>query len=192
MNALGTHDTLRILTYLGVGSQRYEWSKETRSTYVMTGQERTQGWQRLRLGLAVLFAFPGAPTVYYGDEAGMTGFEDPFNRRPYPWDNEDEEVLACYRELGSLRKQNECLRSGGIVWGDCPGQALSFARTLEDEAIALAVNAGDTETEISVPWDFPSAEDLDSGETVPAENGRLTASVPPMGRRLLRFRGQGE
>ncbi|MCD7754344.1 MAG: glycoside hydrolase family 13 protein [Clostridiales bacterium] len=192
MNALGTHDTLRILTYLGTGSQRYEWSKETRSTYVMTGQERELGWKRLQLGLAVLFAFPGAPTVYYGDEAGMTGFEDPFNRRPYPWGNEDQEVLAYYREMGRLRKENECLRSGGIIWGDCPGQVVSFARTLEDEALALAVNAGDTGAEITIPWAFPSAKDLDSGEAIPAENGRLTVTVSPMGRRLLRFREQAQ
>ena len=56
------------------------------------------------------FTLPGAPTVYYGDEVGMEGYADPFNRRTYPWGREDEELLAHYRRLGQLRRDNPALR----------------------------------------------------------------------------------
>ena len=85
-----------------------------RANYVMSPAETKRGWERLQLGLLVLFAFPGAPTVYYGDEVGMTGFEDPFNRRPYPWGREDRELLSHHRQLGKLRKEHAALRLGDL------------------------------------------------------------------------------
>ena len=77
MNSLGTHDTPRILTLLGVGSECRERSREWRASFRMEADQRRRGKELLKLGAALLFAFPGSPTVYYGDEAGMEGFEDP-------------------------------------------------------------------------------------------------------------------
>ena len=126
MNSLGTHDTLRILTYLGTGSQRGEWSKEDRGRYRMTPEERERGSALLRMGAAVLFAFPGAPTIYYGDEAGMEGYEDPFNRRTYPWGKEDRALIAWFAKLGQTRKTTPALREGELRWGTCKGDVLAF------------------------------------------------------------------
>ncbi len=84
MNSLGTHDTPRILTLLGAGGECRERSREWRASFRMAA-ERGRGEARLRLGAPCCSAFPGSPTVYYGDEAGMEGFEDPFNRRTFPW-----------------------------------------------------------------------------------------------------------
>ena len=83
MNFLSTHDTPRILTVLG--ADRVPGSKEERAVFRLSPAERQLGLKRLRLAALVLFTFPGAPTVYYGDEAGMEGWEDPFNRAGYPW-----------------------------------------------------------------------------------------------------------
>ncbi len=188
MNALGTHDTLRILTYLGVGSPRNEWSKEMRANYVMSPNEANRGWQRLKLGLLVLFAFPGAPTVYYGDEVGMTGFEDPMNRRPYPWGRENETILAYYRKMGRLRKEYEPLRSGDFAWGHCQGGHLSFARSLENEGVAIAVNVSNVDNEVIIPWRFPSAVDLETGRRTYAKDGALRLTVSPMGSRVLHYK----
>ena len=55
---------------------------------------------------AIQFFLPGVPCVYYGDEIGMQGFEDPINRRPFTWDNIDDEILSHYKYLGKLRKDN--------------------------------------------------------------------------------------
>lgn len=84
------------------------------------------GKARLKLGALVLFAFPGSPMVYYGDEAGMEGFEDPFNRRTYPWGREDGELLEWYTALGKARRALPALRRGS--WpGRSPGDGYSLS-----------------------------------------------------------------
>ena len=190
MNALGTHDTLRILTYLGVGSQRYEWSRETRAHYHMSSAEIVWGWRRLQLGLMVLFTFPGSPTVYYGDEVGMQGFEDPFNRRPFPWGKENLGILNFYRKMGKLRKEHPCLRRGDFAWGDCHRNHISYTRTLPGEGIAVAVNNGTADSQVSIPWPFPYAVNLEGGHRyVTSREGTLSIPVKRMGGVILHYPG---
>ena len=123
MNFLGTHDTERVLSVLG--------SEE-----------------RVMIAAAVMFAFPGTPTVYYGDEAGLTGGKDPQNRRTYPWGHENERMLSYFRELGALRKSSAALRKGSIRYIKAEGGVLCFERALGEEKVMLAANTGDSETEI--------------------------------------------
>lgn len=82
LNILGTHDTPRLLTMLGAA--RTPESKDDRAAYRLSPEELDMGLARLRLGALLLYSFPGSPTVFYGDEAGMQGFEDPLNRGTYP------------------------------------------------------------------------------------------------------------
>ena len=185
MNALGTHDTLRILTYLGVGSPRSDWTKRERASYRMSRREYELGCQRLRLGAAVLFTFPGSPTVYYGDEAGMTGFEDPFNRCTYPWGRENQEILAFFRKMGSLRRSLKPLREGALHWGECARSHISFLRTAEGAGVGVAVNAGADEAELSLPWPYRFGWDLERGSFLRARGGRVHLRVPPMSYLLL-------
>ena len=152
MNALGTHDTPRVLTLLGVGNSRGEWTKEERGSYRMTDQERELGRRRLRLGLLVLFAFPGSPTVYYGDEAGMEGFEDPFNRMGFPWGREDRELTAWVRMLGRARRTMESLRRGDIAYVKAEGPVLAFTRSWGGETVLCAANAGEDPARVELPW----------------------------------------
>ena len=79
MNFLGTHDTPRILTLLGV--ERTPEDKGQRAAYRLSPAELARGQKKLRLAAMLLYSFPGSPTLYYGDEAGMQGFEDPLEPR---------------------------------------------------------------------------------------------------------------
>ncbi len=173
MNALGTHDTLRILTYLGVGSECREHDKDWRASYVMTDAELERGMRLLRLGALVLFAFPGAPTVFYGDEAGMTGFEDPFNRQTYPWGRENQELVAFFSALGTFRRRSAPLRRGELFWGECGVRTLSFVRSLDGKEVAAAVNAGADTTEIALTWHSAGAKDVLTGAVYEASEGVL-------------------
>lgn len=179
MNALGTHDTLRILTYLGVGSQCHDKSKDWRAGYEMTPRELNYGIAMLKLGFLVLFAFPGAPTVYYGDEAGMTGFEDPFNRQTYPWGRENQELIAYCSKLGNYRKKSQPLRQGSISWGNCGENVIAFTRTFERESVAVAVNNGKTAVTAVLPWNHRGAVDVFTGKQHLSVNGRLCLSLEP-------------
>ena len=177
MNFLGTHDTPRILTLLGVGSDCRENTKAWRANFRLDAGQRALALARLRLGALVLFAFPGAPTIYYGDEAGMEGFEDPFNRRTFPWGAEDKALTAWYAALGQARKSLLPLRRGDLRWLRAEGRVLAFSRTWEGETVIAAVNAGDAPEQLPLDGAF---RDRMSGE-------RFTDTVPlpPLTGRLL-------
>ena len=173
MNFLGTHDTPRILTLLGCGTDGQDHDKDWRAAYHMTESQYLLGRTKLMLGALVLFAFPGSPTVYYGDEAGMEGFEDPFNRRTYPWGSEDQTLLDWYTALGKARKELPALRRGDLFWGQTQGRLLTFLRQGEGEPVLAAVNVGKAPEPITLPW---PAEDWMSGLKLPAG----PVALPPM------------
>ena len=152
MNSLGTHDTPRILTLLGVGSDCQDQSKDWRANYHLSPKQRRRGKDLLRAAALLLFTFPGSPTVYYGDEAGMEGFEDPFNRQTYPWGYEDRELVDWYRALGQLRSTHTALRSGEIEYLCGRGNLLVYQRKDENETILCGFNAGEESLKVDLPW----------------------------------------
>lgn len=107
--------------------------------------------RRLLLATTFLLTFPGAPAVYYGDEIGLEGGEDPDNRRCFPWDETrwDHGILEATRRLIALRRRHAALRTGAVVPVLAAGRLLVFRRTNGDEQFLVALNA-DTEREASV------------------------------------------
>ena len=184
MNTLGTHDTMRILTLLGEKSEQRGQSRDWRAHARLNDHDRAHGKARLALGAMVLFAFPGAPTVYYGDEAGMEGFEDPFNRRTFPWGHEDQELVRLFTALGAARKTRKALRRGDIEYVEAAGRVLAFTRSLDGETVLCAVNAGQEPQTVTLPWEG-TAVDLLGGQNLEAEDGVLTLELPPLTGRLL-------
>jgi len=143
MNSLGTHDTPRILTLLGAGGEYRDQSREWRAHFRLSPKQRRRGKDLLRAAALLLFCFPGSPTVYYGDEVGMEGFEDPFNRQTFPWGYEDRELLDWFRALGALRRDHPALRRGDIRYVTGRGPLLAFTRRSGEETLLCAFNAGE-------------------------------------------------
>lgn len=183
MNFLSTHDTPRLLTLLGCKQPPAD--RDARAHYRLSPAERERGTALLKLAALVLYAFPGSPTVYYGDEAGMEGFEDPFNRRTYPWGHEDTALLDWFRTLGRLRAERESLQSGGITYPLAAGRVLCFARRADDEVSLCAVNAGAESASVDLPWAAPLAHDALSGQSFLVEGGRLHITLAPYDALLL-------
>ncbi len=102
MNIIGTHDTVRVLNELSVGGMHHT-SKEERAERWLSASEKSLGKTRLFQAAVLQYMFPGSPCIYYGDEIGMEGFEDPFNRRFFTWDNIDREILDFYKGLGKIK-----------------------------------------------------------------------------------------
>lgn len=100
MNHVGTHDTVRILNRLAGQSPGREPAPIAAGSLDIARK-------RLKLCAALQFTLPGNPCIYYGDEVGLQGGQDPFNRACYPWGSEDEELLAHYRMLGKLRQRHD-------------------------------------------------------------------------------------
>ena len=184
MNFLGTHDTARILTLLGAAHTPE--TKEQRAEYRLSADEYRRGTELLRVGAALLYTFPGSPTVFYGDECGAQGFEDPFCRRTFPWSREDLSLQAWFAVLGKLRKRLKPLQSGDLRWLYACGGGLAYLRKTGDSAAVIALNAGDSPLELSLPWDGAPLRDALTGQLAVCADGQLLVTLPPRSAQIFR------
>ena len=139
MNILGTHDTERILTVLG-GVSGEGKSNECLKSLRMTPDERTVALARLKQAYTILATLPGIPSIFYGDEAGLEGYHDPFNRMPYPWGEEDATLVAFYKSIGKLRRKNSVYERGEFKLLELNSECLIFARYHGTSSYVTVVN----------------------------------------------------
>ena len=177
MNSLDTHDTPRLLTLLGAGGEYRDQTKEWRAGFTLSSRQLKKGRALLKAAALLLFCFPGSPTVYYGDEVGMQGFEDPFNRQTFPWGYEDRELLEWYRALGRLRSRHPALRKGSIRYLLGKGPLLVFLRETGDEQLLCAFNAGGEEHAFS--FDEGKLFPLIGRPQFSQMDGLYTIALPP-------------
>ena len=139
MNLLGTHDTERILTVLG-GDDSEGLTNAELSVKKMTALQRKRAIKLLKLAYAIVSTVPGIPCIYYGDEAGMEGYRDPFNRLPYPWEREEHELVDFYKKVGKIRTEEPLFQDGEFKIVECNENLLSFVRYNDNEFILVVVN----------------------------------------------------
>ena len=178
MNSLGTHDTPRILTLLGAEGEFRDQSKDWRAQFQLSPKQRKRGKDLLRAAALLLFCFPGSPTVYYGDEAGMEGFEDPFNRQTYPWGREDQELVDWFRALGQARRKYPALRRGTIQYLYGKGPLLAFLRQEGKQRLLCAFNAGETPQAMSLELEGQLAPILGEAQSERQEE-TVSLTLPP-------------
>ncbi len=145
MNLLGTHDTSRILTAM---IDDFQGDRAAKANRRLTRSQWVTALERLHSASVLQFTLPGAPSIYYGDEAGMEGYGDPFCRRPFPWGREERELQTHYKRLGALRKKYKALRLGDIHFFQATNQQIGFTRTYKNQAIRIYVNRGSDDWEI--------------------------------------------
>ena len=144
MNQLSNHDHSRFLTRT---NHRVGRAADFDYDAASEGVDPTV----MREAVVMQMTWPGAPTIYYGDEAGLTGFTDPDNRRTYPWGREDRKMLAFFKSAIAMHKSHAVLRTGSIRFL-CGGyQYLAYARFDDREQIVCLFNNGSEKTEVTVP-----------------------------------------
>ena len=94
----------------------------------------------LKIAYAMLFTLPGAPFVYYGDEIGMQGYRDPFNRAYYPWGREDKELIRFHRDIIKIHKENPALRTGSVKFLNGEDNLLCYGRFNREQQFVIIVN----------------------------------------------------
>lgn len=154
MNSLGTHDTVRIINALS-DVRAHGWSKTHKLGYKLSDSEYEKAKKKLYLASVLQFTLPGIPSIFYGDEAGLQGFDDPINRRPYPWGSEDKEILDHYKKLGRIRRENRAVFSGGFNMRDENG-LVAYERAGGDDEILIAVNAGADDKTLIINKEYTS------------------------------------
>ena len=151
MNLLGTHDTPRILTAL---VDDFDGSREEKARRHLSRNQLDVAYDRLRTASLLQYTLPGSPSLYYGDEAGMEGYRDPFNRRPYPWGREVPELLSHYQRLGRLRREHEAFRLGDIQFFAAQDKHIGFTRSYEGKTFRVYCNrSGDC-------WEVPPGQPI--------------------------------
>lgn len=139
MNHLGTHDTARLITELGGDSGR-DRPRSLQAKAVMDGPALDRGRRRVRMAAAIQYTLPGIPCLYYGDEIGMSGCGDPFNRAAYDWQGGDRQLRAWYRLLGRLRAVCPALKDGELLPVQFHAGHAVYLRKRGENALLVAVN----------------------------------------------------
>ena len=187
MNELSNHDHSRFLT----------------RTNRTVGRIHTKGCEAaayninkgvMKAAVVIQMTWPGAPTIYYGDEAGVVGWTDPDNRRTYPWGREDNELLSFHKDIIRIHKRYEALKTGSLEFLLTDAWVLSYGRWDKNHRFVVAINIDEKERELSIPvWRvgvhykdemtrllFADIHNYSTeNQTYKVNNGYLTVKMPP-------------
>ncbi|MBE6018409.1 MAG: glycoside hydrolase family 13 protein [Lachnospiraceae bacterium] len=191
LNLIGSHDRARVLNELSdtrgdlenrISDPSCRLTKEERH-FLRKGTSRPDAIKaaftipedkmilaraRLKALSLLQFVMPGVPCIYYGDEAGMTGWEDPYNRGPFPWGNEDEDLREHYMALCRMRKEHPVLLNGDFIPVAYSEHVICIERFNDKEKFSLYVNRGIFE------W-----------ENITTADGTATFTLPPLGWKII-------
>lgn len=195
MNLVDSHDTMRILTALAGAPQPDGMSAFAQAAWRPSLPALATGIARLKLVSDFQFTFPGAPTIYYGDEAGEMGYKDPLDRGPFPWGRETLTLLNHYRLLGAIRAANPVLQTGAFRPLLERGDVYAFARTITsgrdvfgapepDATAVVALNNQSAAETVMVPVgttvaDGVRMQDELTGAWHTVQNGVVTLHLEP-------------
>ena len=187
MNELSNHDHSRFLTRTNHQVGRI-------SSRGADAANEGVNKNLFRMAVLMQMTWPGAPTIYYGDEAGLCGWTDPDSRRAYPWGHEDEELIQYHKELIRIHKEHQVLRTGSILFLFGEYQCISYGRFDDNEHIVVAINISQDTRHMEIPvWRLGMTQPTRmarvlltdaSGFSIetkvyPVQSGKLILDCPP-------------
>lgn len=189
MNELSNHDHSRFMT-----RTNRQIGRLSDSGAEAAGQGISYGI--FRQGVVMNMTWPGAPTIYYGDETGVCGWTDPDNRRTYPWGQEDYELIEFHRYMTGIRCKNQAFKDGSLKQLVAESGLIAYGRFCEGSKCVVAINTdevsrtaeipvwqiGVTDAEIMSRCMMTYEEGYNAGAVVyPVSDGTLKAELPPRG-----------
>lgn len=198
MNLISSHDVPRAMTVLSGAPDFRTMDRAAQHDYFMPHDSWCLALKRMVLATAIQMTLPGAPCIYYGDEAGMCGYADPFNRMTFPWGHENAMLTEQTEKLAGIRNAHQCLRTGNFeilyyVGAACCymrsiGKTDVFGRKFPDETIIVLINASQNESAHMLldlaRFGASSLTDVFSGEKTDYNCG-IEIDAPPLSYRIF-------
>lgn len=182
LNLLGSHDRPRLLTVLGDAPGADTMSEEERGEYRLNPGSRGLAKGRLWLATLLQMTLPGVPCIYYGDDAGLEGYADPYNRAGYPWGREDQDTLAIYRNAIALRKEYPFFVDGDFETMSFGDDVFGFTRMGKKEGATVLVNRSLTNSrDVAIPLRGEDATEIISGAWIEKRDGQAFFNLRPLG-----------
>jgi 4-alpha-glucanotransferase len=200
LNLIGSHDRPRILTLLGGHEAQDDLPYGEQLKRRLAPGERQLALARLKLLVLWQMTFPGVPHIYYGDEAGLEGYDDPLNRRTFPWGREEQPLIDWYKKMIAIRNSWRVLRTGRwhplVVHPDVYGYVRLtenardvFGNHCEENTAVVLINR--SQTEITAECDLGRwcqgmlFDVLDDDDEVAVGDGRAALTLKPLEGKLL-------
>ena len=194
MNELSNHDHSRFMT---------RTNHKVGRTASVGPQAADEGIDKalFRLGVMIQMTWPGAPTIYYGDEAGLCGWTDPDNRRTYPWGREDNELIEFHRQLIRIHKDYQVFKTGSIMFLKGQYKLIGYGRFDENDKIVVMINSSDEVREADIlVWRMGIIQETrmarlmlsdregysDEAKVYPVVNGLIHVECPPMSGMIIK------
>ena len=194
MNELSNHDHSRFMT---------RTNHKVGRTASVGPQAADEGIDKalFRLGVMIQMTWPGAPTIYYGDEAGLCGWTDPDNRRTYPWGREDNKLIEFHRQLIRIHKDYQVFKTGSIMFLKGQYKLIGYGRFDENDKIVVMINSSDEVREADIPvWRMGIIQETrmarlmlsdregysDEAKVYPVVNGLIHVECPPMSGMIIK------
>lgn len=188
-NLLGSHDRTRILTVLGDAPDDNSLSDDEKYSFYLKQDKYDLAKSRLKVMSTLEFVLPGIPTIYYGDEIGMQGFKDPYNRRPYTWGMVDEEIFNHYKKLCNIRKENKTITKGSFDIKALELHGIYINRKIGNEEIFIFLSRAIFYNEVinvSVDTSAQCYIDLFTDEIIDVTDGKLSFELLPLGYKIFK------
>lgn len=191
MNLIGSHDKERILTLLGEAPDPAQLTEEQKAAFRLSPEARRKAVARLKVMALFQMTMPGVPCIYYGDEAGLEGYADPYNRGTYPWGREDRELLDWYKKLTTMRREYP-LFNDGLFAPLHRGDDVFGLRIRKGEEEILVYHNRSVETEAKIHCESCNGKkqvlELLTGEKIHGN----TMTLEPLGSKVLYIRRHPE
>ncbi len=185
MNLVSSHDTSRVLSFLdGIGDDRED--KTINGAFPRYETTSDLAKQRQYLVAFMQFTYAGAPTIYYGDEIGMVGADDPDDRRAFEWGKGNKELVTWYATLAQIRNSYAALRTGTVEPFETGcDNIMSYVRGDDTDSMIVLSNNSSDEQEITIDTEnlgVSASEliDLISGSRYTVSDGKVTVTVPAL------------
>ena len=190
-NIIDSHDKTRILTILSDSNDETTLDENSKRNFKIDRDKYLLAVSRLKALTILQYTIPGIPVIYYGDEVGLYGYSDPYNRKTYPWGNEDKALLSHYEVIGKMRVSSDAIKKGDFKILYYGKHTIVYERNYRDEKVVVIINRGifqDEGEHIEINLKGKIAKSLIGNEEININDDKLIVDVLPLGYKVLQIR----